>query len=381
MEIKLFESIEAIGPRNWEKVAPPEFPFAGYEFLVALEKNQCLGARTGWAPLYFTSWQGADLQAAIPFFVKNNSYGEYIFDFVWAQAYKNSGLQYYPKLTSAIPFTSATGPKLLFSALVSESQKAELAHQLLQSTAELCEKYKIGTSHALFITAEEAPRFQSEGFQIRHSFQYHWANSGFKTFDDYLATLKSKRRTEVKRERRQSLGSGLRISRLTGEDLKPHHAEAMFEFYKNTTIKKGGHLYLTPGFFKQVFETMKRQILFVVAANQQGESIAGALNFFGPTKLFGRYWGAIEDHKSLHLELCYYQGIEFAIEKGLAVFEAGAQGEHKFQRGFVPQLTYSAHKFKHTELSEAIGRFIEDEKIQIAALFRDYELHSPFCQK
>jgi len=380
MVIKIFESLEKVPPGQWAKVAPMDFPFASYSFLWTLEKTACLGHRTGWLPCYVTLWNSEELLAAIPLYSKSNSYGEYIYDFAWAQAFESFGLRYYPKLTSAIPFTSATGPKILLAKNLSPEDRRSASKMILSSMLELFQESKSSSLHALFITEDEIPIFRDEGFFIRHSFQYHWGNEDYLQFSDFLQKLRSKRRKETTRERIQAQASGLRISRLTGSALKPSHAEAMFHFYRNTAEKKAGFEYLTPEFFLQIFEQMKDQILFVYAEKQDGQPVAGALNFFGPNTLYGRNWGCLEEYKSLHLEICYYQGIEFAIERKIQLFEAGAQGEHKFQRGFLPRLTYSAHRIRDKTLSTAIGNFIEEEKRQIDLLLEDYRAQTPFSR-
>lgn len=380
MVIKIFESLEKVSPEQWAKITPIDFPFASYSFLWALEKTGCLGHRTGWMPFYFTLWKSDQLLAAIPLYSKTNSYGEYIYDFAWAQAFESFGLSYYPKLTSAIPFTSATGPKILLAMNLSLEDRQSVSKMILSSMLEFFQESKSSSLHALFITEDEIPIFGDEGFFIRHSFQYHWVNDDYLQFSDFLQKLRSKRRKETTRERIQALVSGLRISRLTGSALKPRHADAMFHFYRNTAEKKAGFEYLTPDFFQKIFEQMKDQILFVFAEKQNGQPVAGALNFFGPKTLYGRNWGCLEEYKSLHLEICYYQGIEFAIERKIQLFEAGAQGEHKFQRGFLPRLTYSAHRIRDKTLSAAIGNFIEEEKRQIDLVFEDYRAQTPFSR-
>lgn len=371
-EIKIFHSLEEIPQEAWQKLEPKDFPFAKYEFLKALENNQCLGNRTGWNPAYLTAWSQATLVGAFLCYIKNNSYGEYIFDFQWAQAFQMQKLAYYPKLTSAIPFTPATGPKLLgnpesFAALIRAAQALSL-------------RLEMSSLHTLFIPPNEIETFKAEGFFLRHSFQYHWQNEGYKNFGDFLAKLRSKRRKEILRERSQAAASGMKIRRLTGSELTAEHAKAMHRFYLDTVQKMGGFDYLTQGFFEKVFEEMKDHILLVVAENSEGKMVAGALNYFGENTLFGRHWGCLEDYRSLHFEICYYQGIEFSIERGFKLFEAGAQGEHKFQRGFLPKLTYSAHQIAEPRLAKAIENFIEMEKLQISQLFADYEKSTPFSR-
>lgn len=380
LSLRIFDSIDKISAENWQKITRADFPFGQHAFLLALEKSDCLGQRTGWFPQYLTVWDGDQLVGALPLYLKNNSYGEYIFDFAWAQAFESVGLNYYPKLTSAIPFTSATGSKLMFSEDLSAEGQLNVCRRLLMAAQELESQKSASSTHALFIREEEIPKFQSENFFIRHSFQYHWLNDGYKNFEDFQNRLRSKRKREMLRERDQALSSGLKISRLTGHDLTERHAQAMYLFYRSTVESKGGYLYLTPQFFQRIFFSMKDQILFVFAEDEDSNPVAGALNFFGPQTLYGRNWGCLKEHKSLHLELCYYQGIEFAIERSIRLFEAGAQGEHKFQRGFLPRLTYSAHHLQEPRLASAIKDFVEHEKRQIAGLFEEYRQQTPYSR-
>jgi predicted N-acyltransferase len=380
MKIQIFKSLHEIPPSLWERLTPADFPFASYQFLSALEDSNCLGSRTGWTALYLTAWEGEDLLGAFPLFAKSNSYGEYIFDFNWAQAHEGLRIPYYPKLLAAIPFTPATGPKILLKAHITSTEKEHVSQELLKASCQLSEDLQMSSLHALFITAEEIPIFQKADFFIRHSFQFHWKNKGYLNFQGFLASLRSKRRKEILRERAQVSQSGVKIRRLTGSDLTAEHAQTMYRFYSDTIQKMGGFSYLTLKFFESVFSNMRDQILLVLATDSEGRAVAGALNFFGASTLFGRYWGCLEDYKSLHFEVCYYQGIEFALERGFQLFEAGAQGEHKFQRGFLPSLTYSAHRIKDIKLDQAIQSFVEHEKKDLKHLINDYLSHSPFSR-
>ncbi len=377
MNVKVVKSISEIPSAAWERLVPSEFPFVSHAFLSALEASGSVGAGTGWEPNYLLLNSGDELMAAMVLYSKTNSYGEYIFDFAWAQAYEHYGLRYYPKFLSAIPFTPATGPKILVASRMDNADECRRA--LVKAALELTKRLDRGSIHFNFIEERELNLFKEEQLLIRHSFQYHWENQNYKSFDGFLARLKGKRRRDITRERAQVAKSGLVIERLTGDALKAEHAEIMYAFYVNTVSKMGGYPYLTQQFFTDVFKTMKENILFVLAIDPvTREPVAGAINFFGSNTLFGRHWGSVDDFKFLHFELCYYQAIDFAIERNLKYFEAGAQGEHKFQRGFTPELTYSAHFIADPRMSDAIGRFVEEEKAQIKSLFNDYESHSPF---
>lgn len=384
MTPEIYHSFKEISREDWQALVPESFPFASYDFLSALETTGCLGRRTGWVPVIAVlrpAIVGHGITAALVAFIKNNSYGEYIFDFAWAQAHEASGAQYYPKIVSAIPFTPATGPKLLFAAELPTAARQNAADALLTALADFAKKTGSSSEHFLFIPEDQIPYFKPPAYFLRHSFQFHWRNAGYKNFEDFLASLKGKRRREIVRERSQVAKVGLKIERLTGAKLTAEHGQIMYQFYLSTLDKMSGMNYLTPEFFTTVFTTMKDNILFVLATNDDGMPVAGALNFYGNSTLFGRQWGCLEEYKSLHFELCYYQGIEFAIEKKFTLFEAGAQGEHKFQRGFLPSLTYSAHQVHHTQMDVAIRNHVDYEKSQIKAMIVDYMEHSPFATK
>ena len=377
MNVKVVKSISEIPSEAWDRLVPSEFPFASYAFLNALEASGSVGTGTGWEPSYLILNSGDELLGALVLYSKTNSYGEYIFDFAWAEAYARFGLNYYPKFLSGIPFTPATGPKILVARSVDNAD--ECRRVLVTAALELTKRHDFSSIHFNFIEESELSLFEREQLLIRHSFQYHWKNQNYKNFDEFLSKLKGKRRRDITREREKVAKSGLKIERLTGDALRSGHAEIMYAFYVNTVSKMGGYPYLTQQFFAEVFKTMKENILFVLATDPvTGEPVAGAINFFGSDTLFGRHWGSVDDFKFLHFELCYYQAIDFAIERNLKYFEAGAQGEHKFQRGFSPELTYSAHFISDPQMSDAIGRFIEEEKVQIKSLFEEYEAHSPF---
>jgi len=374
MHVERVPGIERIGEAAWREVEPPDFPFLDYEFLRALERSGSVGRGTGWQPVYLVCREGGRVAGALCLYLKTDSYGEYIFDWEWAMAYREHGLSYYPKLTAAVPFTPATGPKLL---LRPGADRETVTRALLDEAQRLGDERRVSSTHALFLPERETEEFASRGFSVRHSLQFHWHNRGYGGFDDYLEALTSKRRRQVSRERRQ-LDADLRIERLTGRDLKPRHAEAMYRLYLETLEYKWGVPYLREGFFEEVFETMHDRILLVTARDGSGRQTSGALNFFKGDALFGRYWGTFEDRRNLHFELCYYQAIEFAIERGIRVFEAGAQGHHKHARGFAPSITYSAHGIRHPAFRDAIDRFIQRERELVAETVREYDAHDPY---
>jgi predicted N-acyltransferase len=360
---------------EWRALEPPDFPFFDYEFLRALERSGSIGGGSGWSPVYLVCKDDlGGVLGALPLYLKTHSYGEYIFDWEWAHAYRQHGLPYYPKLVAAVPFTPATGPKLLVRP---DADRAAVTRALFAAARKLGEKRRVSSSHALFLPEYELDEFIEHGYAVRHSVQFHWRNRGYGAFSDYLEAMMSKRRRQVARERRQL--EGVEIERLTGSELSPEHAATMYRFYLSTSDRKWGSPYLTGAFFAEVFRTMGDRILLVLARDRgTGRPIAGALNFFKGRTLYGRYWGAVEERRNLHFELCYYQAIEFAIERRLALFEAGAQGQHKLARGFLPSLTYSAHSIRHPEFKRAIERYITEERELLAEDMQAYARQDPY---
>jgi predicted N-acyltransferase len=378
MWVARFRSIEHVGEAAWRALEPPDFPFFDFEFLRALERSGSVGEGSGWSPVYLVCENGGGLPGALPIYLKTDSYGEYIFDWDWAHAYHEHGLPYYPKLVAAVPFTPATGPKLLVSR-DANGDRGPVTNALLDAARKLGDERGVSSSHALFLPEQELGEFEKNGFAVRHSVQFHWRNRGYGSFDDYLGALEGKRRRQISRERRQLADEGLIIERLTGDDLRPEHARTMYRFYLGTFDRKWGFPYLTGEFFEEVFRTMKDRILLALARDAStGRPVAGALNFFKGDSLYGRYWGASEERRNLHFELCYYQAIEFAIERGLALFEAGAQGEHKLARGFLPTVTYSAHEIRHPVFRQAIERYIAEEREYVAHTVAEYASHDPY---
>ena len=384
MRVEQIGSIERADEAAWRALEPRDFPFFDLEFLCALERSGSIGPGSGWEPLYLAcrdEKDGGGLLGALCLYLKTDSYGEYIFDWEWARAYERHGLQYYPKLVAAVPFTPATGPKLLVRPDVSENPatRAAVTRALLEAAQSLGEELRASSSHALFLPEAELEAFEQRGFTVRHSLQFHWRNRNYEAFSDYLGALTSKRRRQIKRERRQLEGEGLIVERLTGEALDKDRAAAMYRFYVGTFDRKWGFPYLNEAFFYEVFETMGNRLLLVLARDELSRRpVAGALFFFKGGSLYGRYWGAAEKRQNLHFELCYYQGIEFAIERRLALFEAGAQGEHKLARGFLPSLTYSAHHIRHPAFRRAIEHYIAEEKEMLAGAMAEYARHDPY---
>jgi predicted N-acyltransferase len=375
---QVFHSLREVAPESWNRLIGDAFPFAEYDYLLALEEGHCVGIEPGWEPRYLTLWEGEQLQAACYLYRKTNSNGEYIFDWDWANAYQRYGQRYFPKLTSAVPFTPATGPKLLVAA--DASNPRELQQQLLASALELVRQEGCSSLHFLFIPAEEREIYEAAGLLLRHSFQFHWQNQGYGSFEDFLSRLRSKRRKEILRERRQVQEQGLEVILLRGDEIEPKLCRVMYDFYLTTIDRKWAMPYLSYEFFQYIFTHFRDQLVLALA-RKQGRWVAGTINYHKGPHLFGRYWGCRQDFRSLHFELCYYRLIEYAIEQGVQRFEAGAQGAHKIQRGFLPNLTYSAHWIAHPAFHRAIGEFIEEEKRSIQSNIEDNPELSPYRQE
>ncbi len=375
---QVFHSLREVAPESWNRLIGDAFPFAEYDYLLALEEGHCVGIEPGWEPRYLTLWEGKQLQAACYLYRKTNSNGEYIFDWDWANAYQRYGQRYFPKLTSAVPFTPATGPKLLVAA--DASNPRELQQQLLASALELVRQEGCSSLHFLFIPAEEREIYEAAGLLLRHSFQFHWQNQGYGSFEDFLSRLRSKRRKEILRERRQVQEQGLEVILLRGEEIEPKLCRVMYDFYLTTIDRKWAMPYLSYEFFQYIFTHFRDQLVLALA-RKQGRWVAGTINYHKGPHLFGRYWGCRQDFRSLHFELCYYRLIEYAIEQGVQRFEAGAQGAHKIQRGFLPNLTYSAHWIAHPAFHRAIGEFIEEEKRSIQSNIEENPELSPYRQE
>jgi predicted N-acyltransferase len=378
MRVQRLRGIEDVDREMWRTLEPPEFPFFDFEFLHALEHSGSIGRRSGWSPAYLMCKEGGRVLGALCLYLKSDSYGEYIFDWEWARAYQQYGLSYYPKLVAAVPFTPATGPKLLLRPEIDVTTRTRVTNALLDAAEDLGTEYRVSSSHALFLPEHELEEFTKRGFAVRHSLQFHWHNRGYETFSDYLGAFSGKRRRQISRERRQLEGDGLEILHLTGDTLLPRHAALMHRFYLSTLDGKWAVPYLNRAFFDEIFETMKDRTLLVLANDGAGLPVAGALYFLKDSSLFGRYWGTVQQRRNLHFELCYYQGIDFAIERGFKLFEAGAQGEHKLARGFLPSLTYSAHKIRDPVFGRAIGEYIESEKEILAYSMKEYASHDPY---
>ena len=379
ISIKVVKSISELDREEWNSCAifysadgldKIEDPFISYDFLDALEKSKSVGENTGWLPYHLAAIRKNKLIGAVPLYLKSNSQGEYIFDYNWAHAFERAGGRYYPKLQISVPFTPVTGRRLL----VSKNAPSHTASLLLQSAIELCKKNKLSSLHTTFCSKQEFELGQKLGMLGRVSQQFHWLNNGYGNFGDFLNALSSRKRKNINKERLKANNFGGEIEILTGSEIKKDHWNYFWKFYQDTGIKKWGTPYLTRQFFDQIHETMRSKILLILA-KKEGNYIAGALNFIGSDTLFGRYWGCIEDYPFLHFEVCYYRAIEFAIAHGLKKVEAGAQGEHKLARGYVPTETFSLHWIAEKGFSKAVEEYLISEK---DAVKRDIKILSQF---
>ncbi len=349
-------------------------PFIGHAFLTALETSKSVGAKTGWIPAHiFVKDSNGALAAAAPAYLKSHSQGEYVFDHGWADAYDRAGMRYYPKLQVAVPFTPVTGRRLLIARNHGEEARKALAGGLRT----LCNAAGASSLHITFATRDEWEFLGTRGFLQRTGQQYHFFNKGYSCFEAFLSGLASRKRKMIRRERKEALAAGIEIELLTGNDIGERHWDAFFRFYRDTGARKWGTPYLTRAFFSCAGAAMSQNILLVMA-KRNGRYIAGALNFLGKDAIYGRNWGAIEDHPFLHFEVCYYQAIEFALAHGFSRVEAGAQGEHKLARGYGAVQTYSAHDIRDQRFAEAIGRYVEAERAHNDALLRACEELVPF---
>ena len=357
--IRVLHSIGEVSAADWDACAGMDNPFVRHAFLAALEDSGSASEETGWLPQHLALYDERDrLAGALPLYLKSHSYGEYIFDWAWANAYERAGGRYYPKLQSCVPFTPATGPRLLIRP---DGDRGAKANALIGGLAELTRRHEIATAHVTSPTAEEWERFGEIGFLQRIGVQYHWRNQGYDSFDGFLAALASRKRKQIKRERRKAQESGLAIRALSGAAIEERHWDAFFRFYLATADRKWGQPYLNREFFARLGETMAESVVLVMAEHE-GQPVAGALNLRGADTLYGRNWGCLGHVKFLHFELCYYQAIDYAIAHGLARVEAGAQGEHKIQRGYEPQAVYSAHLIRDEGLHRAVERFLDEER-------------------
>ena len=381
IEIRVLDSLSQIAASDWDACACPEVadggrpldPFTTHRFLLALEESGSVGRGTGWQPQYLAAYQDDTLIACAPLYAKSHSQGEYIFDHNWAHAYESAGGRYYPKLQISVPFTPATGRRFL----VRPGYEGIGHSALVQGAVQLAADNRLSSLHVTFCTEAEAQIGEEMGLMSRATQQYHWLNDGYGDFDDFLSALSSRKRKTLRKERREAQGFGGEIRCYSGTDILPEHWDAFWAFYQDTGSRKWGTPYLTRQFFDIAHEVMADDMLLVLA-ERDGSPVAGALNFIGRETLFGRYWGCIEHHPFLHFELCYYQAIEQAIAMGLRRVEAGAQGEHKLARGYLPTQTHSLHWIGDPGFADAVKRYLQAERAAVEEEIEILTDYGPF---
>ena len=376
LTLTLHSKIADIAAADWDACAGNDNPFVGHAFLSALEDSGSTGPETGWVPQHAALRDGAGrLVAAAPMYAKLHSYGEYVFDQGWAEAFERAGGSYYPKLQIASPFSPVPGPRLLRRA-DSGISVATMADALTQACAHL----EMSSAHITFCTEAEWKELGQAGWLQRLGAQFHWHNHDYKSFDDFIAALTANHRKSIRRERRDAHNAGLTFRDLYGAGIKPHHWDAFYRFYQSTIDRKWGSAYLTRDFFPLLSERLGDKVVLMIAEHD-GVPVAGALNLIGGDTLYGRNWGCVGEWPFLHFELCYYRAIDFAIERGLKRVEAGAQGEHKIQRGYLPQPTYSAHWIADRAFSGAVEDFLKRERNAVNSDIAGLSEFSPFGRK
>ena len=382
-QVKIAQGLKAVPATDWDACAvgtglgddDPFNPFVSHAYLSALEDSGCVGGKTGWAPVHILAEDEAGkLLGTAPCYLKSHSMGEYVFDHSWADAYARAGGRYYPKLQIAVPFTPVTGPRLI---VPDGPRSAEIRSYLIAGLRALRDQTGASSIHATFLQEADLKALTAEKFLRRDDQQFHWFNDDYGSFEDFLAALASRKRKAIRRERRDALSNGISIEWVTGRDITEAHWDAFFTFYMDTGSRKWGRPYLNRRFFSLVGERMANRVLLVMA-KRNGRYVAGAINFIGDKRLYGRNWGCIEDHPFLHFEVCYYQAIEFAITRGLDRVEAGAQGEHKLARGYRPVITSSAHDIADLSLRQAVQAYLDQERLYVSEAAEELSEATPF---
>jgi len=391
MRLSVIDNLQSVPAEEWNALAGTDIPFLSHEFLSALERHHCVGAAAGWTPQHLLLYDAGSndsgsnvrdnrekLVGAVPQYLKTNSYGELVFDWAWADAYHRSGRHYYPKLVVAIPYTPATGPRILIHP---DADPDAVANALIEHALENAKTSGVSSLHWLFPNDRDLQRLKDHGLMPRLGCQFHWHNSsqngGYRDFDDYLERFTSKNRKKIKRERRQVIESGVVLSRLHGDEITEEQLQAVHRHYTSTFDRKGGYATLSLGFFQELAQTMPRQMVIILAEYDK-RPVASAICFRDDHSLYGRHWGCDRRFQNLHFEACYYQGLEYCIEHGLSRFDPGAQGEHKISRGFLPTATWSAHWIADPDFRQAIADYLGRETLGMQDYIQELGEHSPF---
>lgn len=373
MKVTVHDSISAINCEDWNSLAGDTFPFLNHAFLDLAERTGSVSPDAGWTPRHLTITDGFKLRAALPLYEKSHSWGEFVFDWAWAQAYEQAGLDYYPKLVSAIPFTPAPSTRILLA----DENDAEAAQKLIEAATQLARDTECSSVHFLFPTEQEATMFDKNGLLLRKDCQFHWHNHDYRNFDDFLATFTSAKRKKARRDRRRVQENGIRFRRLRGADLDSTTWSTVYALIARTFMMRGSLPYFNQAFFEGLSERLPDNIL-VILAELDDVPVAAAVFFESATTLYGRYWGSDGHFDALHFETCYYQGIEYCIETGKQLFEPGTQGEHKVSRGFSPVTTWSAHWLAHPEFANAIERYLDEEGRHIEHYMDAVDQRTPY---
>ena len=369
MELSTVSSLAGVDPDAWNALSGADNLFVQHDFLLALEKHHCLQP-WGWEPEYILAHNQGMLAGACPAYLKHNSYGEFVFDWAWADAYHRNGLQYYPKLVIAVPYTPAFGPRLLAK---SDATRAVTKQQLIQAAITAVDKLDLSSAHWLFCDDDDREQLRQYGLLMRSDFQYHWSNNAYEDFDQFLSYLSSKKRKNIKRERNKVAAAGITTEVINGDELSEEQWHTLYDFYRLTFAKKSGTATLTLAFFQAMAHRLR-----AIFARHRGRIVAGAICFEGKDTLYGRHWGCYENYDSLHFEVCYYTAIEYCIKRSLRRFEPGAQGEHKIARGFMPTRTSSAHWIADQRFREAIGRHLMHEARALDSYYQQLIASQPY---
>ena len=373
MKVTVHDSISAIAPADWNALAGDEYPFLDHAFLELAERSGSVTANAGWTPRHLVLEDDGKIRAAMPLYEKSHSWGEFVFDWAWAHAYEQAGLDYYPKLVSAVPFTPAPSTRILKA----RNDDTEAASILLSAATQLAVDTDCSSLHILFPAADEIQLFDDAGLLIRKDCQFHWHNRDYGSFDDFLATFTSAKRKKARRDRRRVAESGIRFRRLRGAEIDSDTWATVYALIARTFMLRGSMPYFNQAFFEGLSERLPENIL-VILAEKDHRPVAAAVFFESATTLYGRYWGSDGHFDALHFETCYYQGIEYCIETGKRLFEPGTQGEHKISRGFSPVNTWSAHWLAHPEFADAIERYLDEEGRHVDRYIEAVDEHTPY---
>jgi predicted N-acyltransferase len=374
MQLRISDRLEAIPAADWNALVGERNPFLAHEFLSALERHDCVGERFGWLPQHLLAYANDKLVGAVPLYLKNNSYGEFVFDWSWADAYQRAGLRYYPKAVVAIPYTPATGPRLLMDPACDTAQVSTL---LIDGALELSRELQLSSLHWLFTDAADTARLQSHGLLLRKGVQFHWHNQGYRDFQDFLDTFTAEKRKKLKRERRRVIEQDIELRVVHGHEASEEQWQIAHAFYASTFDRKSGMATLSLDFFREIGRTIGDRVVLVFAL-AAGQPVACAINLRGSDAMYGRHWGCSEEYHSLHFEACYYQGIEYCIRHGLTLFEPGAQGEHKISRGFMPTATWSAHWIADERFRVALADYVQREEHAMTDYADELHEHLPY---